>query len=63
MQKGNENIQFGQGVKRVFFDSLENNGTKKLLVFDSPCEEACHAKNFADFAEAGTHRGLSTFHN
>ena len=39
MQKENENLEFVQGVNFEFHDSLKNNGTKYLLVFDDSCEE------------------------
>ena len=38
MQKKIENLEFVQGVNFEFTDSLENNGTKYLLVFDDSCE-------------------------
>ena len=33
-----------------------------MLVFDDSCAETCNSKAFVDFATAGRHRGLSTFH-
>ena len=56
MQKEIEN----RGVNIEFIDSLENNGTKYLLIFDDSCEEVCKSKAFVDIATAGRHRGLST---
>ena len=34
MQKEIENLEFVQGVNFEFVDSLKNNGTKYLLIFD-----------------------------
>ena len=60
MQKEIENLEFVQGVSFEFIDSLKNNGTKYLLIFDDSCEEICNSKAFVDIATAGRHRGLST---
>ena len=57
-----ENPELFQGVNFVFTDSLENNGTKYLLIFDSSCEEICNSKAFVDIASAGRQRGLSTIY-
>ena len=43
----------------TFIDSLKNNGTKYLVIFDDSCEEICNSKAFVDIATAGRHRGLS----
>ena len=45
-----------QEVNFDFIDSLKNNGTKYLLVFDDSCEEICNSKVFVDIANAGRHR-------
>ena len=63
MQKEIENLEFVQGVNFEFIDSLKNNGTKYLLIFDDSCEEICNSKAFVDNATAGRHRGLSTTYN
>ena len=34
LQKEIKNLEFVQGVKFEFIDSLKNNGTKHLLLFD-----------------------------
>ena len=60
MQKEIENLEFVRGVNFEFIDSLKNNGTKYLLIFDDSCEEICNSKAFVDIATAGRHRGLST---
>ena len=38
MQNEIENLEFVQGVNFEFIDSLENNGTKYLLIFDDSCK-------------------------
>ena len=62
MQKEIENIEFIQGVKFDFIDSLKNNGTKYLLIFDDSCEEICNSKAFVDIGTAGRYRGLTTIY-
>ena len=62
MQKEIENLEFVRGVNFEFFDSLKNNGTKYLLIFDDSGEEICNSKAFVDIATAGGHRGLSTIY-
>ena len=51
-----------RGVNFEFIDSLKNNGTKYLLIFDNSCEKICNSKAFIDIATAGRHRGLSTIY-
>ena len=51
-----------QRVSFEFIDSLKNNGTKYLLIFDDSCEEICNSKAFVDIANAGRHPGLSTIY-
>ena len=62
MQKEVENLEFVQGVNFDFIDSLENNGTKYLLIFDDSCQEICASRDFEKIAVAGRHRGLSTIY-
>ena len=62
MQKEIENLEFFQGVNFEFIDSLKNNGTNYLLIFDDSCEEFCHSKAFVDIATAGRRRGLSAIY-
>ena len=62
MLKAIENIEFVQGVNFDFIDSLENNGTKYLLIFDDSCQEICNSREFEKIAVAGRHRGLSTIY-
>ena len=63
MQKKIENLEFVQGVNFEFIDSLKNNCTKYLLIFDDSCEEICNSKAFVDIATAGKHRDLSRIYN
>ena len=62
MQKEIKNLEFVQGVTFEFIDSLKNNGTKYLLIFDDSCEEICNSKAFVDIATAGRNRGLNTIY-
>ena len=62
MQKGIENLKFVRGVNFEFIESVKNNGTKYLLIFDDSCEEICNSKAFVDIATAGRHPGLSTIY-
>ena len=55
-------LKFVQGVNFEFIDSLKNNGTKYLLIFDDSCEEICNSKAFVDIATAERHHGLSTIY-
>ena len=57
-----ENLEFVHGVNFEFIDSLKNNGTKYLFVFDNSCEKICMSKAFVDIANAGRHRGLNTIY-
>ena len=63
MQKEIKNLEFVQGVNFEFFDSLKNNGTKYLLIFDDSCDKICNSKAFVDIATAKRHRGLTTINN
>ena len=60
MQKEVDNLEFVQGVHFEFINSLKNNGTKYLLVFDDSCAEICNSREFVDIATASRHRGFST---
>ena len=62
MQKEIENLEFVRGVNFEFIDSLKNNGTKFLLIFDDSCEDICNSKAFVVIATAGRHRRLSTIY-
>ena len=62
MQKEIENIEFFRGVNFEFIDSVKNNGTKNMLIFDDSCEEICNSKALVDIAIAGRHRSLSTIY-
>ena len=39
MRKEVENLEFVPGVNFELIDSLKNNSTKYLFIFDDPCEE------------------------
>ena len=62
MQKEIKNLEFVRGVNFEFIDSLKNNGTNYLLIFDDSCEEICNSKAFVDIATARRHWGLSTIY-
>ena len=62
MQKEIENLEFVSGVCFEIIDSLKNNGTKYLLIFDDSCEEICNSKAFVDIATAGRQRDVSTIY-
>ena len=57
MQKEIETLELVQAVNFEFIDSLKNNGTNYLLIFDDSCEEICNSKVFFDVATAGRYRG------
>ena len=60
MQKEAENLECVQGVNFEIIDSLKNNGTKYLLIFDDSSEEICKSEAFVDVDTAARHPGLST---
>ena len=62
MQKEIENLEFVQCVNFEFIDSLKNNGTEYLLIFDDSCEEICNSQAIVDYATAGRNRGLSNIY-
>ena len=62
MQKEIENLEFVRGVNFELIDSLKNNGTKYLLIFDDSCAEICNSKAFIDISTPGRHRGLSAIY-
>ena len=62
MQKEIDNLEFVQGVHFEIINSLQNNGTKYLLIFDDSCAEICNPEEFVDIATAGRDRGLSTIY-
>ena len=62
MQKEIKYLELVQGVNFKIFDSLKNNGTKYLLIFDDSCEEIFNSKAFVDLATAGRHQVLSTIY-
>ena len=56
MQRKIECLEFDCSVNFEVIDSLKNNGTKYLLIFDSSCEEICNSNEFVDIAATGRHR-------
>ena len=62
MQKEIVNLEFVQGVPFEFINSLKNNGTKYLLIFDVLCAEICNSKEFVDIDTAGKNRTFSTIY-
>ena len=62
VQKEIEDLEFVQGVIFEFIVSLENNGTKYLLLFDESCEQICISKAFVEIATAGRHRSVTTIY-
>ena len=62
MLKEIECLEFVCGVNFEYIDSLKNNGTKHLLIFDDSFEQICNSKAFVDIVTAGRHHGLSTIY-
>ena len=62
MQKEIDNLEFVKCVQFEFINTLKNNGTKYLLIFDVSCAEICNSKEFVDNATAGRHRAFSTIY-
>ena len=60
MSKNIKVIEFVQGVDFELIQSLPNNGTKCLLIFDDSCKEISSSKEFVKIATAGRHKSLST---
>ena len=48
-----------QGENIVFIESLRNNGSKYLVIFDDSCIEFFKSKALVEIATVGRHRGLS----
>ena len=62
MQEEFEILEFVRGVKFKFIDSIKNNGTKYLLIFDGSSEEICNSRAFVGIVTAGKHQGLRTIY-
>ena len=60
MSKNIKNVHFIQGVDFQFIQSLPNNGTNYLLIFDDSCKEISSSKIFVKIGNAGRHKGQST---
>ena len=52
-----------QWLNFEFIDSLENNGTKYLLIIDDSSEEICNSKAFVDMTTAGSLSTIYIKHN
>ena len=59
MSKDIKKLHFIQGVDFKFFQSLPNNETKYLLIFDDSREKISSSNDFVKTATAGRHKGLS----
>ena len=53
MQKEIKNLEFVQGVKFEFIDSLKNNGRKYLVIVNNYCKEICNSKAFLTLPRLG----------
>ena len=62
MQREFDNLEFVPDVHFEIINSLKNNGTKYMLIFDDSCAEICNSKEFVDIATAGRHRGFNTIY-
>ena len=62
MQIEIENFDCVQSKNFEITDSLKNNGTKNLLIFDDSCEKICNSEAVVFIAIASRHRGLSTIY-
>ena len=62
MQKEIDNLELVQCLQFEFINSLKNNSTEYLLVFDDSCAEICNSKEFVDIATAGGRHGFSTIY-
>ena len=60
IQKETGNLEFVQCVNFDFIDSLKNNGTKNLSIFDNSYDKICNSESFLDIVTAGRCRELST---
>ena len=55
-------LRFVQGVHFEFINSLKDNDTKYLLLFDDSCAEIWNSKEFVHIATLGTQRGFNTIY-
>ena len=62
MQKEIDNLEFVQNVHFEIINSLKNNGTKYLLIFDDSCARTCICKEFVDITTSDRHRGFSAIY-
>ena len=57
-----ENHEFFRGVTFEFVNSLKNNGTKCLLIFEDSDAEICNFNDLVHNATADRHRSFSTIY-
>ena len=62
LQKGIDNLEFVQSVHLEIINSLKNNGTKYLLIFDDSCAGICISEEFVATATTSRHRGFSSIY-
>ena len=62
MQEEIDILEFLQGVHFEFINSLKNDSTKFLLIFDESCAEIFNSKEFVPIPTTGRHRGFSTLY-
>ena len=62
ISKNIKNFHFIQGGDFEFIQSLHNNGTKCLPIFDASCEKMSSSNDFVKIATAGRHKKLSTIY-
>ena len=58
-----DNLEFIRRVHFEFINSLKNNGTKHLLIFDDSCAKICNSKESVDIVTAGRQQGFKTIYN
>ena len=62
MKKEIQDIHFVEGVNFELVQSLKNDGTKYLLIFDDSCSEVCSSDFFEKIATGGRHLGFSAIY-
>jgi hypothetical protein len=55
-------LEFVEGVNFEFINSLPQDGTSYLLIFDDSCEEISKSREFQMLATAGRHRKISVIY-
>ena len=62
LQNEIEILEFVQGVNFGFINSLKNDGTKYLFIFDDSYATICNFKDSVGMATTGRHRSVSTIY-